>query len=187
MLLGRGYLGHYGNMLFRQLIDEHSAEYESTAQRWQKTRLAKIVVDKIKDGGGRFLKKGPKGGWVVVTDEVAREKVSHRFRQVRNLVSANDGNSSSNNRISNQARSGGSMCGGETVPSFPRSRKNAKGSMAGRPSTSSNRKRDRQHENDLNSDCFLGLTNLCGGDGGGIFCNPISRRRVNSDNTGSSY
>ena len=81
MLFGKGHLDHYGNLRFRQLIYELSPDYE-LADRHGKTELAERVVRSVKQGGGRFLKKGA-AGWAIASDEVAREKASHRFRQIR--------------------------------------------------------------------------------------------------------
>ena len=52
-------MSHYGNLKFRQLIDEYYPRYQaiSNKERWKKTEIATIVVQKIKDTGGRFLKK----------------------------------------------------------------------------------------------------------------------------------
>ena len=94
VLMGRGNLGHHGNIRFRTLIDEYCDEYE-TSHRMGKTVISETIVMRIqgKDsdsgastgsgGGGRFLKR-EKGYWVVMTDDAAREKVSHRFRNLRN-------------------------------------------------------------------------------------------------------
>ena len=104
VLMGRGNLGHFGNIRFRALIDENIHEYENL-HRMGKTVLSEDIVKRIKGeavgddnkanmamasystsnvtSGGRFLKRG-KGCWIVMTDEEAREKVSHRFRNLRN-------------------------------------------------------------------------------------------------------
>jgi hypothetical protein len=48
----------------------------------EKTQLARIIVEKIHERGGRFLKQEG-AGWVEIDDETARTKVSHTFRNHR--------------------------------------------------------------------------------------------------------
>ena len=105
--MGRGYLGHYGNYSFQELVDTFAVEYDSANKRAQKTKIAQTIVKQIQARGGRFLqkrgsendddddnddgnhsssnnnKKTKHGGWVVVKDTVAVEKVKNRFRQIR--------------------------------------------------------------------------------------------------------
>ena len=83
VLMGRGSTVHYGNIRLRKIVDDVSQKYESSNLR-QKTEIAESVVDQIKSVGGRFLKrKESVGAWVVMDDETARDKVSHRFRNIR--------------------------------------------------------------------------------------------------------
>ena len=80
--MGRGNLNHYGNLKFRQVIDEYQLEYEQ-ADKNGKTNVAMKIVQIIKNNGGRFLKKDKNLGWVQESDEAARYRVSHRFRNMR--------------------------------------------------------------------------------------------------------
>ena len=87
ILLGRGNLNHYGNLVFRQMIEDHQQEYE-VADKASKTCIAESIVQKLHDKGGRFLKRFNEKGsggkcWVEMSDEEARYKVSHRFRNMR--------------------------------------------------------------------------------------------------------
>ena len=94
VLFVRGNLNHYGNLRFRQIVDGRREEYDS-ARKSIKTQIAQSIVDEIKGSGGRFLKRhnekgggdsGGKGGcWVVISDDEARYKVCHRFRNIRIL------------------------------------------------------------------------------------------------------
>lgn len=99
VLMGRGrpYQDHKGNMYLSRLIDEYRSEYNGSS-RMAKTRISWMLVNKIKERGGRFLKKsklndtgGTDGGgdddlggvdtyWEVCNLEAAREKVAHGFR-----------------------------------------------------------------------------------------------------------
>lgn len=83
ILLGRGKLiqEHTGNIRFRHLIEKNRATYEKATKN-EKTFLATRIVDIVNDGGGRFLKEDP-SGWTEVTDDTARDKVSHSFRNKR--------------------------------------------------------------------------------------------------------
>ena len=80
--MGRGNLNHYGNLKFRQIIDEYQHEYEH-ADKNGKTSVALKIVHVVKRNGGRFLKKDKNLGWIEETDEAARYRVSHRFRNMR--------------------------------------------------------------------------------------------------------
>jgi hypothetical protein len=48
----------------------------------EKTEIAKQVVLAIMNTGGRFLKQAEEG-WAEVATDIAREKVSHSFRNRR--------------------------------------------------------------------------------------------------------
>jgi hypothetical protein len=87
VLLGKGkpIQEHSGNMRLHLFVEDRFPRYEATTKKG-KTELAKEVVQLIKSSPGRFLRI-EKGVWVQVPDEVAREKVSHRFvRSRRNAL-----------------------------------------------------------------------------------------------------
>lgn len=76
---------HTGTRRCQCLIEIFQARYEK-ADRRQKTRMADEIVGIIQESHGRFLKR-EKGVWVQVEHSVAREKVSHFFRQLREKAS----------------------------------------------------------------------------------------------------
>jgi hypothetical protein len=92
VLLGRGKLiqGHVGNQCYRTIIESHRGRYEQ-ALKVEKTFIAKEIVQTVKNVGGRFLKQKTDGGWVEVDTEVARDKVSHSFRNRRITTGTNAG------------------------------------------------------------------------------------------------
>ena len=94
ILLGRGNINHYGNLRFRQLIDQYQQEYED-ADKVGKTNVAEKIVQVIKSSGGRFLKKNG-NGWIQECDEKSRYCVSHRFRNMRRLGGAGSGATAAN-------------------------------------------------------------------------------------------
>ena len=85
VLLGRGNIGVHkanpGNVRFQQLMDKYEDQYESE-DRFGKTVVAGMIVNAIKEGNGRFLRQD-ENGWVVITDNVARTRVGHNFRNRR--------------------------------------------------------------------------------------------------------
>jgi hypothetical protein len=83
VLMGRGKTieGNPGNLRLHHLIETNGPRY-AEASKFEKTVVAETLLGLIKDMGGRFLKKG-ETGWVVIQDEVARDKVSHAFRNHR--------------------------------------------------------------------------------------------------------
>ena len=88
ILLGKGRpLGrHPGNVHFRQVISYYGDQYDN-CNRTEKTRLATKLIEMIHDSGVRFLKQTDdptgKGLYVEVSVDVARQKVSHAFRNRR--------------------------------------------------------------------------------------------------------
>ena len=76
---------HTGTRRCQCLIEIYRNQYEK-ADRREKTRMADEIVGIIRKSHGRFLKR-EKGVWVQVKHAVAREKVSHFFRQLREKAS----------------------------------------------------------------------------------------------------
>ena len=79
-------MSHSGNYKFRVVIEKYYPQYHTAQKRWEKTKLAQMVIKEIQGEGGRFLKNHPSqatGCWVVATDDEACEKVKHRFRHIR--------------------------------------------------------------------------------------------------------
>jgi hypothetical protein len=91
ILLGRGrvFREHPGNVRFHHVIELHMERYERSNKNLKQV-LTDEIVERIKATGSRFLKKNQRGGkWEVASDAVAREKVSHSFRNRRTLASLN--------------------------------------------------------------------------------------------------
>jgi hypothetical protein len=83
VLFGRGKLiqEHVGNQRYRKIVESYRERYEQ-ALKVEKTYIAKEIVQIVKDSGGRFLKSA-NVGWTEVSTDIAREKVSHSFRNRR--------------------------------------------------------------------------------------------------------
>lgn len=83
VLFGRGrhHRSHVGNTHMRQLARSFRRAYEGCQDRDDKTYITRSIVDSIHVHGGRFLKYLKEGQyWVEVSDEEARQKVSHVIR-----------------------------------------------------------------------------------------------------------
>ena len=83
VLCGRGksYQEHSGNVHMRNIIAEYIPQYREGTQT-DKGRIPLQVVMRIKQEGGRFLKRDTDfGWWFEVSDEEAREKISMSFRR----------------------------------------------------------------------------------------------------------
>jgi len=83
VLLGRGKpLQKYsGNLNYHYVIEGYHDRYEEAA-KGVKAELAMEIVTKINIRGGRFLKQD-EAGWTVISNEAAKSKVSHTFRNHR--------------------------------------------------------------------------------------------------------
>jgi hypothetical protein len=113
-----------GNDRLARWIDDNRLDYErSDTTKGAKMRISQRIVEQIKSQGGRFLqqtkyKYGKNRrvehnessiGWIQVPDSIAREKISHAFRNLRTRApivptppGTNNYNSNSNsNNISN--------------------------------------------------------------------------------------
>jgi len=89
VLFGRGKneRNHFGNRHLRTICRERLSTYEA-ADREEKTEISKDIVKEIQSMGGRFLKLNvTRDGWLLVSDEDARKKVSHLMRDARQLGS----------------------------------------------------------------------------------------------------
>lgn len=87
ILLGRGRRAqnHNGNVHFREIVETFRQRYEEIPSKGGKTELIREVVDFIYDNGSRFIKQDSFGRWIPVGREVARDKVSHSFRNKKRL------------------------------------------------------------------------------------------------------
>jgi hypothetical protein len=83
VLLGRGrpYQKFPGNLQLSNMIDARQAAYQVATQQLEKTAISNDIIVAIKETGARLLKRSDCGQyWVEVSDLVARDKVSHGFR-----------------------------------------------------------------------------------------------------------
>lgn len=83
VVFGRGKYqrAHEGNEAMRALVYSIHFLYEQCLDRDDKTSITRYIVTRIQQNGGRFLKYSNKRqGWFIVSDEEARQKVSHVMR-----------------------------------------------------------------------------------------------------------
>ncbi|KAL3934610.1 MAG: hypothetical protein SGBAC_009711 [Bacillariaceae sp.] len=71
-----------GNKLLRDLVGSLAEEYNRTG-RGEKKNITLQLTNTIHESGGRFLKPTDDGRWEVASDEVAREKISKHFCNIR--------------------------------------------------------------------------------------------------------
>lgn len=92
VLFGRGrpIMRHPGNVLFRHILEARYHEYDEASTRKEKTDIAWSVVVQLQQSSCRFLKEDPNGYWVEVTSDVARQKISVGFRDLRKNVDEAD-------------------------------------------------------------------------------------------------
>lgn len=86
VLLGKGkpIQEFCGNQRLATLVDNYMEDYNNCS-RIEKTTLAAKLVSTVKEYGGHFLSK-ESGVWISVSDDLARDKVSHMFRHQRHRV-----------------------------------------------------------------------------------------------------
>merc|ERR1712224_973433 len=85
VLSGRGWpiMNHPGNTLFRNFLEAKFDAYANAKSKNEKTTIAWSIVFELKESyGSRFLREDGLW-WYEVSIEVAREKVSVGFRDVR--------------------------------------------------------------------------------------------------------
>jgi len=71
---------HYGNQAFRELVEEHQTSY-LCAKRSDKPRIALKVMDLVKAGDARFVRRHKASKkWVEIDDNCAYEKVCQALR-----------------------------------------------------------------------------------------------------------
>jgi hypothetical protein len=83
VLCGRGQtnVSHDGNQRFRASIGLHLDSYLAAKNRLGKTLLVAEIVKRVRESGGKFLKKDRKSGeWFDIGDKQACEKVGHALR-----------------------------------------------------------------------------------------------------------
>lgn len=83
VLVGRTKLcrDHIGTARYRNLVAKYR-DFHEQASNFDKTAMAFMIINIVKESSGRFLKDNG-DGWVEVDDNTAREKVSQCFRSFR--------------------------------------------------------------------------------------------------------
>lgn len=83
VLCGRGGItnSHPGNLRFRALVRQRKMAYINAVKRCDKPRIARQIVFKIRQMGGRFLERSRSGTWQIVDDARAAKKVSQALRE----------------------------------------------------------------------------------------------------------
>ncbi|KAG7344339.1 hypothetical protein IV203_022347 [Nitzschia inconspicua] len=77
---GRSTSDHPANVLFRELVNGNKDAYQKAKRRDEKTKITCDLVDRLRRHG-RFVLFDPKTKlWYEVSEEYAREKVSHSLR-----------------------------------------------------------------------------------------------------------
>ena len=90
VLSGRGGKSnhHIGNKVFRHLVTEMKAAYQSSKTRTEKASLAESIVEKVHRMGGQFLTQNKaclEPQWRLMTKVEARRKTSQALRETRTL------------------------------------------------------------------------------------------------------
>lgn len=74
---------HSGNRAFRSLVKKYQGQYLK-AKKKDKPAVAALVVDKVREAGGRFLRRhhvtSEGVAWVDIGDEKAKEKTCQALR-----------------------------------------------------------------------------------------------------------
>ena len=98
VLLGRGKAchDHPGNVRLRHLVEEWADIYSCSCKK-QKTRVTREILEMISNSSGRFLKESD-SGWIEVSQEVARLKVSHVFRDMPRFSSSSSSSTTGRRR-----------------------------------------------------------------------------------------
>eukprot|EP00527_Entomoneis_sp_CCMP2396_P003159 CAMPEP_0198141322 /NCGR_PEP_ID=MMETSP1443-20131203/4355_1 /TAXON_ID=186043 /ORGANISM="Entomoneis sp., Strain CCMP2396" /LENGTH=219 /DNA_ID=CAMNT_0043804043 /DNA_START=37 /DNA_END=696 /DNA_ORIENTATION=+ len=72
---------HRGNKIFRERIEFMKETYRQTKNKQGKMEITKDIVRYLKEThASRFLKRNGAGVWAEISDQAARDKVSHALR-----------------------------------------------------------------------------------------------------------
>ncbi|KAL3916776.1 MAG: hypothetical protein SGILL_005027 [Bacillariaceae sp.] len=83
---GRPIMRHPGNVLLRSMLESKYNEYNNTKGKKEKTEIAWSIVRQLQESSCRFLKEDGSGYWVEVTPDIARQKISVGFRDLRKTI-----------------------------------------------------------------------------------------------------
>ena len=80
---GKGFYNRPGNKRFREIVCQHMSEYQAARTKLDKSMILNGIIDRVRqENNGRFVKNDKKkGGWIVIDDGLAREKVGHAMRE----------------------------------------------------------------------------------------------------------
>ena len=79
------YAQHPGNQVFRQRIESWVSRYQNAANKQEKMKFTRQIVESmVAEYGTRFIKPHLHGAWVEISDQMARDKVSHALRFAAN-------------------------------------------------------------------------------------------------------
>lgn len=86
---GKSYMSHPGNMMFRELIEQHIDEHNVATQD-RKKNLTWQVIDEVEMKGGRFLEYNRSlGTWTELCDRnLVRHKIATYFKEFRRKMRA---------------------------------------------------------------------------------------------------
>jgi hypothetical protein len=73
-------LNHPGNVYFRQFVKRYQLDYID-GRRHEKQTIVQLILDEIRERGGRFCTRYSKTYWEVVDDAKARAKTSQALRE----------------------------------------------------------------------------------------------------------
>jgi hypothetical protein len=92
ILLGRGKRAqlHPGNIRLNLLLEEKLEGYDTSKMK-KKREVAFSVIRYVKNRGGCFRLKGEGAYWNEVSNEIARKKIAHNFRTIRQRLSEQSG------------------------------------------------------------------------------------------------
>ncbi len=81
---GNGVMNNPGNIFFRSLVKERCLNYSQAQQQCQRREIRQSIIEAVRREGRRFLKQDGVGGWYVLSDDVALEKIAQAFRDQLN-------------------------------------------------------------------------------------------------------
>ena len=86
---GKSYMSHPGNMMFRELIEQHIEEHNNATQD-RKKNLTWQVMGEVEKKRGRFLEfDRNRGTWIELIDRaVIRHKIATYFKEFRRKAKA---------------------------------------------------------------------------------------------------
>jgi hypothetical protein len=76
-------LRHEGNQIYSRIVRSLATQYQSCKTKKNKAKITFLVIEKIHQQGGRFLKMTDDGCWSELDNQSALEKVQHALRSTR--------------------------------------------------------------------------------------------------------